>query len=183
MGKCPRKIKRVTNHFTADCFRKDRLQRNRCYTQICMFKGEVPLGCRWRSATSPKSPNGRGRAFMWIMLFILGLSSYISVLQTSTPSQPFFLNTSQASYYQGPCTSGKCVCVCVLSAVAQESLKGFIKEWKVCGHLCRLAQQSLLSPAPYMPSYGQSQTLVSKTNTAPYRCGTVSATQSWQKKE
>lgn len=178
IGKCSRKIK-SDKSFYSWLFQERYITRESAYTQICMFKREVPLGCRWRSATSPKSPNGRGLAFMWIMLFILGLSSYISVLQTSTPSQPFgiskyFTGFLCRIYYQGPC-SGKCVCVRV-----QESLKGFIKEWKVCSHLCRLAT-ALTCTIQYMPSYGQSQILLSKTNTAPYRPETASATQSWRK--
>lgn len=109
---------RVTNHFTADCFREKQITKAAVNTQSRMFKRQVPLGCRRRSATSPKSPNGRGLAFMWIMLFILGLSSYISVLQTSTPLQPFgilkyFTGLLCRFYYQGLCTSGKSACVCV----------------------------------------------------------------------
>lgn len=42
-------------------------------------------------------------------------------------------------------TSGKCVCLCVRACVClgEESLKGFIKEWKVCSHLCRKAAAAL----------------------------------------
>ncbi len=121
IGKCSCKIK-SDKSFYSWLFQERQITRESAYTQICMFKRRVPLGCRWRSATSPKSPNGRGRAFMWIMLFILGLSSYISVLQTSTPSQPFgiskyFTGFLCRVYYQGPCTSGKCVCACVSECV------------------------------------------------------------------
>lgn len=104
--------------FCSHLFQERQITGESANRRICRLKREVPLGCWWRSATSPKSPNGHGRAFMWIMLFILGLSSYISVLQTSTPSQPFgiskyFTGFLCRVYYQGSCTSGKCVCACV----------------------------------------------------------------------
>lgn len=101
---CSREIKSDKSFFTADCFGKGRLQEDpRMLGSACLYE-KVPLGCWQRSVTSPKSPNGRGRAFMWIMLFILGLSSYISVLQMSTPSQPFskyFTGFLCRVYYQG----------------------------------------------------------------------------------
>lgn len=114
------------------------------------------------------------------MLFILGLSSYISVLQTSTPLAAVWHfeilhRLPIESIIRGRAlVESVYVSECVFKVL--ESLKGFIKEWKVCRHLCRLAQKSLLSPEPYMPSYGQSQTPLSKTNTAPYSFGNVPAT-------
>lgn len=95
IGKCSCELK-SDKSFYSWSLRKRQVTRELAYTHICMFKWQVPLG---RSATSPKSPNGCGLAFMWVMLFILGLSSYISVLQTSTPSQAF-QNTSQPSYVE-----------------------------------------------------------------------------------
>lgn len=62
--------------------------------------------------------------------------------------------------------------ICVfLSAI--ESLKGFIKEWKVCSHLCRLATAVFVLTCSI---YDQlSSNAVSKTNTAPFRLDYVSS--------
>lgn len=56
------------------------------------------------------------------------------------PRSPFKYLTALlcwSSYQLGPCTSEKCIHACVRFRV--QSLKDFVKEWKVCRHLCRLA--------------------------------------------
>ena len=76
------------------------------------------------------------RAFMWVMLFILGLRSYISVLQTSTPApssaiSKYLTGLLCRRYYQRTvCQRRMCVnvwmCVCVSVNVCV---------W-VCMHAC-----------------------------------------------
>lgn len=58
-------------------------------------------------------------------------------LRPRSPFKYFTALLCRSSYQRGSCTSGKCIHACVRFRV--QSLKGFMKEWKVCSHLCRLA--------------------------------------------
>lgn len=70
-------------------------------------------------------------------------------LRPRSPFKYFTALLRSGSYQRPSCTAGKCIRACVRFGVP--SLKGFAEEWKVCGHLCRLATRFFLFLSLFPP--------------------------------